>query len=86
LRGWTGIGRPHPAPSGLRVVSAFSCSSSSRYGGYFGAGIGILMLSAFAVMGLSDIHQMNASRPCWRRASTASPVVFIVEQDQLTRR
>ena len=30
------------------------------YGGYFGAGIGILMLSALALMGLDDIHRMNA--------------------------
>jgi uncharacterized membrane protein YfcA len=29
------------------------------YGGYFGAGIGILMLAALALMGLTDIHQMN---------------------------
>jgi len=30
------------------------------YGGYFGAGIGILMLAALGLMGHSDIHQMNA--------------------------
>lgn len=30
------------------------------YGGYFGAGIGILMLAALSVMGLKDIHEMNA--------------------------
>jgi uncharacterized membrane protein YfcA len=30
------------------------------YGGYFGAGIGILMLSALGLMGLSNIHEMNA--------------------------
>jgi len=29
------------------------------YGGYFGAGMGILMLAALAVMGHTDIHQMN---------------------------
>jgi uncharacterized protein len=29
------------------------------YGGYFGAGIGILMLAALSLMGHSDIHQMN---------------------------
>jgi len=29
------------------------------YGGYFGAGIGILMLAAMGILGLSDIHQMN---------------------------
>ncbi len=30
------------------------------YGGYFGAGIGILMLAALGLIGLTDIHQMNA--------------------------
>jgi hypothetical protein len=31
----------------------------ATYGGYFGAGMGILMLAALSLMGLSDIHQMN---------------------------
>ena len=29
------------------------------YGGYFGAGIGILMLASLSLLGLTDIHQMN---------------------------
>ena len=29
------------------------------YGGYFGAGIGVLMLAALSILGLTDIHQMN---------------------------
>ena len=29
------------------------------YGGYFGAGIGILMLASLGYLGLTDIHQMN---------------------------
>jgi uncharacterized membrane protein YfcA len=29
------------------------------YGGYFGAGIGILMLASLGLIGLTDIHQMN---------------------------
>ena len=29
------------------------------YGGYFGAGIGIMMLAALSILGLTDIHQMN---------------------------
>jgi hypothetical protein len=32
----------------------------SVYGGYFGAGIGILMLATLGFLGLSDIHHMNA--------------------------
>jgi uncharacterized protein len=31
----------------------------ATYGGYFGAGIGILMLGSLSLMGLSDIHRMN---------------------------
>lgn len=34
----------------------------AAYGGYFGAGIGILMLGSFSVMGLRDIHKMNAMK------------------------
>jgi uncharacterized protein len=30
------------------------------YGGFFGAGIGIMMLAALAILGLKDIHEMNA--------------------------
>src|ERR1035438_1407992 len=30
------------------------------YGGYFGAGIGILMLAALSILGLHDIHEMNS--------------------------
>jgi uncharacterized membrane protein YfcA len=29
------------------------------YGGYFGAGIGILMLAGLGILGMRDIHQMN---------------------------
>ena len=30
------------------------------YGGYFGAGIGILMLASLGFLGLTDIHEMNS--------------------------
>jgi uncharacterized protein len=32
----------------------------SVYGGYFGGGVGILNLAMFAVIGMTDIHAMNA--------------------------
>src|SRR5439155_2513846 len=31
----------------------------SIYGGYFGAGMGILMLAALGLIGLTDMHEMN---------------------------
>ena len=32
------------------------------YGGYFGAGIGILMIAMLGVLGLGDIHRLNAMK------------------------
>lgn len=32
----------------------------SAYGGYFGGGMGILMLATFTLMGMRDMHAMNA--------------------------
>ncbi|HEY0455445.1 MAG TPA: sulfite exporter TauE/SafE family protein [Verrucomicrobiae bacterium] len=45
-----------PALAGAIVFQFFV----SVYGGYFGAGIGILMLASFGILGLRDIHEMNA--------------------------
>ena len=61
IAGWFGVGQPHcrrrpPVPS--LVVAGFQFLIGI-YGGYFGAGIGILMLSSLAMMGLADIHIMN---------------------------
>ncbi len=48
------------------------------YGGYFGAGIGILMLSALGFMGVGDIHRMNAVKTFLAAAiNGASVVVFV---------
>lgn len=45
LRAWTGV-------MGFQFLVAI-------YGGYFGAGIGILMLAALGFMGFTNIHRMN---------------------------
>jgi uncharacterized protein len=58
---WTGIGRPHELAGGSTIAGvALFQFFVAIYGGYFGAGIGILMLAALSIMGLSDIHEMNA--------------------------
>ena len=44
----------------MLVGLSFAQMVIAVYGGYFGGGIGILMLAALAVMGMNDIHVMNA--------------------------
>lgn len=46
---------PHVAPW-LFVIGQFAIGV---YGGYFGAGIGILMLAGLGMMGFTNIHRMN---------------------------
>jgi hypothetical protein len=46
--------------SAKRFTAAAAQFAVAVYGGYFGAGIGILMLASFALIGLKSIHEMNA--------------------------
>jgi uncharacterized protein len=48
------------------------------YGGYFGAGIGILMLSSLALMGMEDIHRMNAVKTFLNLAINGTSVLVFV--------
>jgi uncharacterized membrane protein YfcA len=52
----------HPRPPSWRIrVLVVGCQLLvGVYGGYFGAGIGILMLTSLAFLDLADIHEMNA--------------------------
>lgn len=60
---WAGIGEAHAPPrAGALVAVILFQFGVAVYGGYFGAGIGILMLSAMALIGLTDIHAMNGMK------------------------
>jgi hypothetical protein len=48
------------------------------YGGYFGGAIGILMLAAWSLFGLRDIHLMNANKTLLGGAMNAVAVVIFV--------
>lgn len=75
---------------GIRLLDMFSSQANPKrriaanllqfliaiYGGYFGAGIGILMLAMLQIMGLSHIHQMNALKTIL--GSTINGVAWLV--------
>ena len=44
-------------PTALAVVTQFVISV---YGGYFGGGMGIMMLAVLTLLGMTEIHRMNA--------------------------
>ena len=51
------------------------------YGGYFGAGIGIMMLAALSLMGHTDIHQMNGLKNLLAGAMNGIAIVYLVFTD-----
>ena len=76
---WTGIGQPHQQPSPIVFAGIIGFQFLvALYGGYFGAGIGILMLSSLALMGVGDIHQMNALKSLLGSAINAMSVVVFI--------
>ncbi|MGA8538195.1 MAG: sulfite exporter TauE/SafE family protein [Terriglobales bacterium] len=61
------------------VIGSITELMVSVYGGYFGAGIGFMLLAQLALMGMRDIHAMGAIRTLLSVAINAAAVVtFIV--------
>jgi uncharacterized membrane protein YfcA len=50
----------------------------ASYGGYFGAGIGILMLASLGLMGLSNIHRMNALKTLLGSLINGTALVYFI--------
>lgn len=76
--------QPHdtPTPRTIAVIVFFQLLVGI-YGGYFGAGIGILMLSSLAFMGIPDIHQMNAVKSILAAAMNAISIVIFAFSDAI---
>jgi hypothetical protein len=72
------LGRP-PARGATAALVLFQLGVAI-YGGYFGAGIGILMISSLALMGVGDMHRMNALKTVLNACiNGVSVVVFIAD-------
>ncbi len=81
LAKWIGA-HPHQAPRpGTLATIVFFQFLVGVYGGYFGAGIGILMLSSLGFMGIPDIHRMNGVKAVLAAAMNGiSLVIFVFER------
>ena len=70
---------PHAEPHGAAVAGVIAFQFLvAVYGGYFGAGIGILMLASLGFKGLGDIHLQNAAKTLLAAVMNAVAVVKFV--------
>jgi uncharacterized protein len=76
----TGIGQTHAEPTRGTMLGIVAFQFLvAVYGGYFGAGIGILMLSALSMMGIGDIHRMNALKSLFGTGiNLLAAIVFVI--------
>jgi uncharacterized membrane protein YfcA len=81
---WVGVGGPdhHPSLIGKSGLVVFQFLVAV-YGGYFGAGIGILMISSLSLMGISDIHSINGLKTFLAFCINFVSVVVFIMEDQV---
>jgi uncharacterized protein len=60
------------------VIGSMAQLLIAVYGGYFGAGIGFIILGMLALLGMRDIHAMGAIRTLLAAATNAAAVVTFV--------
>ena len=80
VKRWTGSGAHGPPGPGAVIGVTVGQFLIAIYGGYFGAGIGILMLSVLPFMGTKNIHETNAAKTILASLINAvSVVIFVIE-------
>ena len=80
LKRLTGAGEHHVPGWKTGTVVVFGQFLIAVYGGYFGAGIGILMLATLPFMGTRTIHETNAAKTVLAACINAVTVAVFVAQ------
>ncbi len=79
VRRWLRLAGESDAPLARRLPLTLSIQFLiSIYGGYFGAGMGILMLTSLSFMGMHDLHDANAWKNVLATATKGVAVLYFV--------
>ena len=68
----------HDASVGTLAWACFFLFLAAVYGGYFGGGLGIVLLALLAALGMTDIHAMNAFKTVLSAAVNGPPVIVFI--------
>jgi len=87
--------RQRPSPMGVAAADEAGVPPAPRawgvvfqgvvgvYGGYFGAGIGIMMLASLSLLGLRDINRLNALKALLALLVNAASIVYFIARGQV---
>jgi uncharacterized membrane protein YfcA len=68
----------HDASTRTLATASFFLFLAAIYGGYFGGGLGIVLLALLGALGMTDIHAMNAFKTVLSAAVNGPPVVVFI--------
>jgi hypothetical protein len=68
----------HDASARTLATASFFLFLAAIYGGYFGGGLGIVLLALLGALGMTDIHAMNAFKTVLSAAVNGPPVVVFI--------
>ena len=77
------IAHEHRPSASVQAAVVFFQFLVAIYGGYFGAGIGILMLTSLSLMGLGDIHRVNALKTVLASCINVVSLLIFVGHDMV---
>jgi hypothetical protein len=75
--------RPNDASVVVLGIASLVQLLVSTYGGFFGGGMGILMLATFSVAGMKDIHAMNALKTVLGVLINGAAVVLLLARGKV---
>lgn len=79
VTGWINRHHSESGPSAMRVIGVTLLQACAAvYIGYFGAGVGIVMLALLAMMGIENIHSMNGLKTLLATCGNAVAVIVFV--------
>jgi uncharacterized protein len=78
-----GLGRERRRSNRWRALALGVQLAVSVYGGYFGAGLGILILTALGFLGVSDIRQANGLKNLFSLAIKGVAVLYFILTGQV---
>ncbi len=70
-----------PEPSHPNAAGIAFQTGVAVYGGYFGAGIGIMMLAGLSLVGMKDVHRINALKSLLGLLCNVASVVYFIYSD-----
>lgn len=80
------VPRKHPMPVAASLLFGLLLLAVSIYGGFFNAGLGIVLLSLLALAGYSDINTMNGLKLLLSSCVSLTAIAIFIGQDAIAWR